>query len=324
MKKGIDVSTHNGVIDWETVKTQIDYAIIRCGYGMDQTNQDDKYFKRNVEECIRLSIPFGIYIYSYANTIEKANSEAEHVLRLVDPYKNNMTMGIWYDIEDKIQANLSKNLLKDIITTFCNKIENNGYFVGIYANKNWLENKIDNALKERYVIWIAQYNSKCTYVGKYHMWQYTSDGSVNGINGRVDMNYSYQDRFTVNGQTVVKKPNVQTKPSNDYEVFVGEVQKACGLTGENIDYIAGPVTLKHTITVSSKTNRCHVVVTALERYLKILGYYSGKIEADFGEKPTFGSGMTTAVKNYQKDNGCKIDGEITARNKTWKKLLKLA
>lgn len=126
------------------------------------------------------------------------------------------------------------------------------------------------------------------------------------------------------GQTVVKKPNVQTKPSNDYEVFVGEVQKACGLTGENIDYIAGPVTLKHTITVSSKTNRCHVVVTALERYLKILGYYSGKIEADFGEKPTFGSGMTTAVKNYQKDNGCKIDGEITARNKTWKKLLKLA
>lgn len=315
MKKGIDVSTHNGVIDWERVKTQIDYAIIRCGYGVDQTNQDDKYFKRNVEECIRLSIPFGIYIYSYANTIEKANSEAEHVLRLVDPYKNNMTMGIWYDIEDKIQANLSKNLLKDIITTFCNKIENNGYFVGIYANKNWLENKIDNALKERYVIWIAQYNSKCTYAGKYHMWQYTSDGSVNGINGRVDMNYSYQDRFTVNGQTVVKKPNVQTKPSNDYEIFVREVQSACGA---KVDGIAGKETLSKTITVSKTKNSRHAVVKPIQKYLNALGFNCGAVDGIAGKL------FDSAVKSYQKGNSCVCDGEITARNKTWKKLLKLA
>lgn len=124
--------------------------------------------------------------------------------------------------------------------------------------------------------------------------------------------------------TIENKP-VQTvskpqRPSNDYEVFVGEVQKACGA---NLDYIAGPETLSKTVTVSAKKNRYHTVVTALERYLKKLGYYTGRIEADFGEKPNFGSGMTTAVKAFQKANGCKVDGEITAGCRTWKKLLKL-
>lgn len=130
--------------------------------------------------------------------------------------------------------------------------------------------------------------------------------------------------ITSNNTPVVESKPVQTKskrPSNDYEVFVGEVQKACGA---ELDYIAGPKTLSKTITVSAKKNRYHAVVTALERYLKILGYYHGRIEADYGEKPNFGSGMTTAVKNYQRDHDCKIDGEITAGRKTWKKLLKLA
>lgn len=110
----------------------------------------------------------------------------------------------------------------------------------------------------------------------------------------------------------------------EYERFVGEVQVAGGLTGKDVDYIAGPVTLAHTVTLSAKKNKNHKMVTAVERYLKSLGYYNGKIEADLGKKPIFGSGMATAVKNYQRDNGCKVDGEITARNKTWKKLLKLA
>lgn len=130
--------------------------------------------------------------------------------------------------------------------------------------------------------------------------------------------------ITSNNAPVVENKPVQTKPqrpSNDYEIFVGEVQKACGA---ELDYIAGSETLSKTITVSAKKNRYHTVVTALERYLKVLGYYNGRIEADHGEKPNFGSGMTTAVKNYQRDHGCKVDGEITAGCKTWKKLLKLA
>lgn len=317
MKKGIDVSKHNGVIDWEKVKGQVDYAIIRCGYGMNQENQDDQYFKRNVEECIRLGIPFGIYLYSYANTLEKADSEAEHILRLVNPYKDKVSMGIWYDIEDKIQANLDKNFLKDIITTFCNKIESNGYFVGIYANKNWLENRIEDSLKTRYAIWIAQYNSKCTWNGTYVMWQYTSDGSVDGISGRVDMNNLYRDDMLENGQTVTENATVEENQTvYTYKDFVGDVQKACGA---KVDYIAGPETLSKTVTVSKSKNRKHAVVKSIQKYLYALGYTEvGDDDGIAGVK------FDSAVKHYQRDNGCVVDGEITARNKTWKKLLKLA
>lgn len=200
MNKVIDVSYANGQIDWNKAKNQIDGAITRCGFGMNQVNQDDEQYKRNVEECIRLGIPFGIYLYSYANTIEKANSEAEHVLRLIEPYKNSLKLHIWYDIEDKIQANLDRNLLGNIITTFCGKIENSGYSVGIYANNNWLRNKIDGSIQDRYMIWSAGYgkNDGQAYEdAKYNhknvvCWQYTSNGNMDGV-GRCDVNYYYKD-----------------------------------------------------------------------------------------------------------------------------------
>ena len=80
-KKGIDVSVHNGKIDWQKVKNDgIDFAIIRCGYGQNMTSQDDAYWEYNVSECERLGIPYGVYLYSYANTLAKAKSEAQHVL----------------------------------------------------------------------------------------------------------------------------------------------------------------------------------------------------------------------------------------------------
>ena len=86
--KGIDVSEHNGVIDWEQVKnSDVKFVIIRCGYGQDYTSQDDLYWERNVKECVRLGIPFGVYLYSYAMTPAAAKSEAERVLRLISGYK---------------------------------------------------------------------------------------------------------------------------------------------------------------------------------------------------------------------------------------------
>lgn len=112
-------------------------------------------------------------------------------------------------------------------------------------------------------------------------------------------------------------------PTYTYEQFVKDVQIAEGQTGKWIDGIAGSRTLELTPTVSARKNRNHKVVTALERYLKVLGYYNGEIEEDSGETPIFGGGMTAAVKAYQRDNGCVQDGEITARNKTWKKLLRI-
>ena len=188
MVKGIDVSEFQGKIDWNKVKSDgIKFAIIRCGYGMDITSQDDKYIERNIKECERLGIPFGIYLFSYANTVEKAKSEAQHTLRIAKGHKPSL--GIWYDIEDNnTSGKVSKEMLTNIINTYCNTIKNAGYYVGVYASVSWLDKKIESQIKNNYPIWVAQYYSKCEYEGKYDIWQYTSSGKVNGISGNVDKN----------------------------------------------------------------------------------------------------------------------------------------
>lgn len=119
--------------------------------------------------------------------------------------------------------------------------------------------------------------------------------------------------------------DVDPAPSSDYtfEDFVIDVQIAEGQTGKWIDGIVGRKTFELTPTVSTSFNRYHSIVTPLERWLKVLGYYNGVIEEDEGEDPEFGSGMEEAVINYQRDNKCVDDGEITARQKTWKCLLQL-
>ena len=200
--KGIDVSKHQGVINWDSVYGNIDYAIIRCGYGNDDITQDDSQWYNNANACTRLGIPFGVYIYSYADTTDKAVSEAQHVLRLIQGY--NLSFPIYLDMEDKVQAVLSDSERGNIASVFCNIIQNEGYKVGIYANKNWWTNYLtDSAFNNSlWYKWVAQYNSSCTYSGNYTMWQYTSSGYVNGINTNVDMNYWYGEYIDVNPVTV--------------------------------------------------------------------------------------------------------------------------
>ena len=189
--RGIDVSAHQGQINWEVVKPQIDFAILRVGYGDNTESQDDIYFKYNADECTRLGIPFGAYIYSYANTEAHAKSEAEHCLRLLKPYK--LSYPIYYDLEDKVVANCGNKKIEQMSKIFCDIMEQSGYFVGIYASLNWFNNRLYTPFYDRYAKWVAQYNNKCTYSKPYGMWQYTSGGSINGINARVDMNYCYVD-----------------------------------------------------------------------------------------------------------------------------------
>ena len=202
---GIDVSHHNGVIDWaKAKKAGVEYAIIRCGYGMNQTNQDDQQWKNNVNGCIKNNIPFGVYIYSYADTTERAKSEAEHVLRLIKGY--NFDYPIYYDLEESdIRKKLSKKQIADVATTFCNTIENAGYEVGIYANTDWFTNYLTDTRFNQWEKWVAQYNVQCEYKGKYSMWQCSSQGKVDGIKGNVDLNVDYTDRGEI--RLVVKDGN---------------------------------------------------------------------------------------------------------------------
>lgn len=191
---GIDVSGHQKKIDWDKVKKSgVKFAILRCGYGMNQEDQDDSQFVRNISECKRLNIPYGIYLFSYANTVDKAKSEAEHVLRLINSTKAKPELGIWYDVEDnKTSGSVSKAQLTKIINTFCNKIETSGYEVGIYASLKWLNEKIDKSITEKYPVWVAQYYRECNYEGKYVLWQYTSSGIIDGIDGSVDLNVRFK------------------------------------------------------------------------------------------------------------------------------------
>ena len=132
-KWGIDVSEHQGRIDWAKVKASgCSFAIIRCGFGQDQAGQDDDYWEYNSSECERLGIPYGTYIYSYAKSVSAAQGEANHVLRLIKG--KNLSYPVYYDLEESSQASLGATALGNIATAFCNKIEAAGYSVGVYAN----------------------------------------------------------------------------------------------------------------------------------------------------------------------------------------------
>ena len=189
--KGIDVSYHNGTIDWKRVKqSEVEYAIIRCGYGTNDKNQDDKKWEENVKGCIDNNIPYGVYLYSYADTVEKASSEADHAIRLLQGKK--FKYPVYYDLEeDAIRKKLSKTEIANIAKTFCNKLSAKGYTVGIYANKDWVTNYLTDSCFNNWTKWVAQYNTVCNYKGKYDMWQCSSTGRVPGISGNVDLNYSY-------------------------------------------------------------------------------------------------------------------------------------
>ncbi len=212
--KGMDVSQWQYEINWDKVrKTDIDFAILRCAYGKNTPSQDDRYFAYNVKECKRLSIPFGVYLYSYAMDVEAAVDEAEHVLRVLKENgikPSDMKYPVFYDLENSKypydQTTLTEEERGDIAEAFCNVIIDAGYSVGIYANTYWFNNYLTDTRFEKWDKWVAQYNHVCTYQGEYAMWQATSSGTVDGIEGPVDLNFdfSFANRQTDGLQLVVE------------------------------------------------------------------------------------------------------------------------
>ena len=191
--KGLDVSHHQGKIDWEKVsKSDIDFVIIRCGYGNNIASQDDKYFAQNVAGCEKYNIPYGIYIYSYALIVSDAKSEAKHVLRLIKSTGAKPTYPIYIDYEDSSQNGLTPKQLGNFATAFFNKTIAAGYKAGVYANLNWWTNKLTDSRFNQWTKWVAQYNSACSYTKPYQIWQSTSTGKVSGVNGNADLNFLMQ------------------------------------------------------------------------------------------------------------------------------------
>lgn len=196
MLNGIDVSSANGCVDWDKLKGRLDFAIPRCGYGNDRADQDDKQWARNVAECNRLGIPWGAYLYSYAMSTADAESEAAHALRLL--HGLTPAYPVYIDMEDADgykakRGGISRQLATDICRIFCERLTAAGYTAGFYANKDWAVNRLDMAQLSKWTFWLAQYNDRVTYTGKYDMCQYSSSGSLPGIVGRVDLNYCLRD-----------------------------------------------------------------------------------------------------------------------------------
>ena len=208
---GVDVSEHQDTIDWAKVKDQISFAIIRCGYGMDKDDyggysQDDTEYYKNMDACKKYNIPTDIYLYSYADSIHRAEEEANHVIRLARPYKDQIGI-VWYDLEDNSVFNqiregrMTKEQYAKIIKTFVNKLNAEGYIVGIYASMNYLENYFLTKTLNNHEVWVAHYtgatmqnwmNNMNEYNGKYKIWQFASDGKINGIPGLVDLNIKFK------------------------------------------------------------------------------------------------------------------------------------
>lgn len=217
MLKGIDVSSHNREINWDLVKSQIDFAIIRLGYGDNIERQDDSYFIKNVNGCINNNIPFGVYIYSYAtNLVGNASiqSEIEHTKKQLSKISQK-PFCVYIDMEDDSTVKLGKIQLTNFALEYCKEITQAGYKAGVYANENWFKNYLNcsTIASYGYSIWCAKYSSyKPVISSNYDIWQYTSEGRLNGINTVVDMNNMYNN-------IIDYKPTPQPTPTNQVNVY---------------------------------------------------------------------------------------------------------
>lgn len=196
---GIDVSKWNREIDWDKVKAAgVDFAIIRAGYRGSSTGSlvVDPYFEANIKGASMAGVKVGVYFFTQAVNEVEAVEEASMVLELTQDY--SLDYPIFIDTESAGGNGRADKLAEEertlVCDAFCRTVENAGGEAGVYASRNWYYNRVEVSRLERFYIWLAEYRSIPLYDGYYHMWQYTSKGSIDGIEGNVDMNISYMGR----------------------------------------------------------------------------------------------------------------------------------
>ncbi len=187
LANGIDISEFNGDVDIAGLKGQIDFVIIRCGYGSDYANQDDVEFEANVRKCEAAGMPYGVYLYSYAKNTQMALSEAAHTLRLLQGKRP--LYGVWYDVEDSTLPD--GEAIVDNCVAYCGAIEKAGYYCGIYSFLYWMETRLSSPRLDRFDKWVAQWNDTLDYSGPVGMWQYSNNGILNGR--RFDLDRAFRD-----------------------------------------------------------------------------------------------------------------------------------
>lgn len=253
---GVDVSAWQENIDWEKVKADgIDFAIIRVGgrgYGAAGSMYSDECYIQNIENAKKAGLIIGIYYFSQAISEDEAVEEAQHALSLLGDYDIQLPIFMDYEYAKDPQnpgrlntANLSKEQMTKNAEAFCKTVEDAGYEAGVYANLNFLNNSVHGQLLgTKYFIWAAQYYNKCEFEHTYDIWQYSSSGSVDGINTRADCDFWYLDKTPSPTQEKsiancrIKVSDVTYKPGSNHEPQVEVTYNGINLR-EGVDYKVG-------------------------------------------------------------------------------------
>ena len=195
--RGIDVSHHNGAVDWERVKASgVEFAMIRSGFGWDNDRQIDRQFKANAAGCLTGGIPFGFYHYSYAMSPEDALHEARWFLRVIQDFRPEYPVA--FDFEEKEQLALPLDVQVNIIRTFMDEVRRTGYYTLLYMSGSAISRLYAYApdVMGAYDAWVARWGAdNAGYAGSFGMWQYdvAGAGCIPGVAGKCDMNYAYKD-----------------------------------------------------------------------------------------------------------------------------------
>lgn len=280
--QGIDVSEFQGNINWEAVKhAGIQFAMVRAGYG---ASNIDQQFRKNANECNRVGIPLGIYWFSYAYTALMAEQEAESCLETIEDF--NVSYPVCFNFEyDSIRyanqrgISMSKRLASELATAFCSRVEKSGYFAMYYSNPNYLSRVFAPSLRQSYALWFAQY-ANTPSADDIAVWQYTSNGTVDGISGKVNRNIAQYDiadviqKAGLNRQSTVKpcspKPLLPKLPApsipmpvvpykikpgdtlctiaNRFGTTVSQLQKLNGIANPNLLYTGTTIHIQGSAT----------------------------------------------------------------------------
>ena len=219
MLKILDVSEYQPHIDYKKTAAAVDGVILRIGltyWGM-QNMAADSCFEKHYKGFKAAGCPVGAYYYSAADSVEKSEEEAQFCLGLMKD--KQFELPVYYDVENsQRQGNLNKELLTQIVDTFCSTVEKERYFVGFYASSSWLVNKLDTGyLGKKYTLWKADYRTEYDRTIDCDMHQYTSSGQVAGIGGRVDMSRCYVDFENI----------IKAKGLNGFGAQSGNEQNGC-------------------------------------------------------------------------------------------------
>lgn len=262
--KGIDISKHNGDIDFRKVKNDgIDFAMIRAGYGC---NMVDTYFHKNIKSAKENGIKCGVYWFSYAYTPQMAKKEAEKCIDTIKQYDLDYPVAFDFEYDSVYYAerngiNITKDLSSQIADTFLSTVKNAGYHVNLYTNIDFYINYFDEAVKEKYDIWLAAYRDTEPKYGQ-KMWQYSETGRVNGINGCVDMNISHYEenanKLTKDAKTVdITLPVLQINSKGNSVKSIQQLLNARGFSCGAADGIFGSKT-KSAVTRYQKSKKLTV------------------------------------------------------------------